>query len=257
MTRSFEQLLAEGMAEPVTGWDFSWLAGRATEERPSWGYARMLTERLGSAAAALDLQTGGGEVFAEVLGSLPRPPATVAATESWPPNIELARANLRPFGGSVALVAEDAALPFEGGTFDLVASRHPTVTDWTEIARVLRPGGRYLSQGIGSGSNRELTEAIMGPVPVDDPTWARQAVAGAEAAGLIVLDLRTESLRAEFHDIGAVVYFLRKVPWTVPGFSVERDRERLAELHERIRAEGQFVAHAERFLIEARKPDPS
>jgi hypothetical protein len=69
-----------------------------------------------------------------------------------------------------------------------------------------------------------------------------------------VLDLRLESLRTEFHDIGAVVYFLRKVVWMVPGFTVEAYRERLRDLHELIVARGPFVAHSTRFLIEARKP---
>ena len=50
--------MAEGAAVPVEGWDFSWFAGRATEERPAWGYARMMAERMARAAAALDIQTG-------------------------------------------------------------------------------------------------------------------------------------------------------------------------------------------------------
>jgi hypothetical protein len=29
-------------AVDVTGWDFSWLAGRATEERPTWGYQKLM-----------------------------------------------------------------------------------------------------------------------------------------------------------------------------------------------------------------------
>jgi hypothetical protein len=58
----------------------------------------------------------------------------------------------------------------------------------------------------------------------------------------------------EFFDIAAVVVFLRKVIWTVPGFTVHAYRAQLQELHERIQADGAFVAHAQRFLIEARKP---
>jgi hypothetical protein len=81
-----------------------------------------------------------------------------------------------------------------------------------------------------------------------------RSAAGAQAAGLTVTDLRSESLRTEFLDIGAVVYFLRKVVWMVPGFTVEQYRDRLRELHELITAEGPFVAHTTRFLIEARKP---
>ena len=73
----------------------------------------------------------------------------------------------------------------------------------------------------------------------------------AEAAGLRVVTARMERLRVEFFDIGAVVYFLRKVIWTVPGFSSERYRDRLAELHEQIRREGSFVAHSTRVLFEA------
>lgn len=64
---SFERLVAEGESAPVDGWDFAWFEGRATEERPSWGYARMLRDRLPRAGAVLDLQTGGGEVLAEAL----------------------------------------------------------------------------------------------------------------------------------------------------------------------------------------------
>jgi hypothetical protein len=37
---TFEQLIAEGESAPVEGWDFSWFEGRATEERPRWGYSQ-------------------------------------------------------------------------------------------------------------------------------------------------------------------------------------------------------------------------
>jgi aminoglycoside phosphotransferase len=57
----------------------------------------------------------------------------------------------------------------------------------------------------------------------------------------------------EFFDVGAVVYFLRKVIWTVPGFTVDAYRERLRDLHDLMEAEGPFVAHSCRTLIEARK----
>jgi hypothetical protein len=50
-----------------------------------------------------------------------------------------------------------------------------------------------------------------------------------------------------------VVHFLRKVVWTVPGFSVERHRDRLRDLHGHIEREGRFVAHSQRYLIEARR----
>jgi SAM-dependent methyltransferase len=156
----------------------------------------------------------------------------------------------------VVAAGGDAGLPFRSAAFDLVVSRHPVVTVWDEVARVLQPGGTYLSQRIGARTNRELYEFMMGPQPASAASAARRAdlaVAAAEAVGLIVVDLREQELRVVFNDVGAVVYFLRKVLWTVPGFTVAGYRDQLARLHDRIQEEGPFVCHAQRFLIEARK----
>ncbi len=249
----FDDLVREGESAEVDGWDFSWFAGRATEERPSWGYHRLLWAEMARAGSAVDIQTGGGEVLAEV----PRLAPTTVATEGWPRNVPVARRNLEPRGVLVVEVAEDAPLPFPDAGFDLVVSRHPSVVLWTEIARILRPGGRYLSQQIGSGSNRELAEFLTGPRPISDARSPQRAARAAEAAGLVVDDVRHESLRTTFNDIGAVVCFLRKVVWTVPDFSVERYRPRLADLHQHIARNGPFRAHAQRFLIRAHRPDGS
>jgi SAM-dependent methyltransferase len=250
--RTFEALVGEAVAASVEGWDFSWFEGRATEERPSWGYARAMGELLAHASAALDIQTGGGEVLA----SAPTLPPLTAATEGWPPNVAKATALLHPRGAVVVASPEDAPLPFADGAFDLVTSRHPVTTHWSEIARVLRPGGTYFSQQVGPASVFELVEYFLGPLPEDvrNGRHPDRARAAAEAAGLDVVDLRAERLRVEFYDIGAVVHFLRKVIWMVPGFTVDRYRTELRALHERIEAKGPFVAHSARFLIEARKP---
>jgi len=178
----------------------------------------------------------------------------VAATESWPPNLALARRRLAVWDGSVAEVPDDGPLPFPDASVDLVSSRHPTGRRWDEIARVLRPGGRYFSQGVGSGSNRELFEALMGPQPGSDRPSAELAADAARDAGLAVLDLHSQACRVEFADVGAVVHFLREVVWTVPDSTVERYRPQLAALHERIERDGGFGSWSQRYLIEARRP---
>jgi hypothetical protein len=150
-------------------------------------------------------------------------------------------------------IADAQPFPFRGGAFDLVCSRHPVATRWDEIARVLASGGCYFAQHVGAGSNRELTDFLMGPQPVSGARSPEKAAEDASAQGLDVVDLRTVSLRVEFSDIGAVVYFLRKVIWTVPDFTIGRYRGRLAQLHDVITSEGAFVSHAQRFLIELRK----
>jgi len=254
--RSFDELVAEAETADVSGWDFSWLDGRATEERPAWGYQRLLADRLGSVDAVLDVQTGGGEVFAGALEAAGAVPRVVAATESWPPNLAKATAALAPYGGVVVAAPDEPPLPFADRAFGLVSSRHPVAPHWSEIARVLRPGGAYLAQHVGPESAFELIEAFVGPL--DDA--ARRSrhpddeVAAARAAGLEIVDLRTARLRMEFRDIGAIVWILRKVIWWVPGFSVAAHLDTLRDLDARIRRDGPVVAHSARHLIEARRP---
>jgi SAM-dependent methyltransferase len=250
--RAFDALVAEAVEVSVDGWDFSWLDGRATEERPSWGYQRRLSQALAAASAALDIQTGGGEVLA---GAAATVPSTLVATEGWPPNVAKAAARLHPLGAVVVAVPEDAPLPFAGGAFDLVTSRHPATVHWSEIARVLTPGGTYFAQHVGGGTNVEIREHFLGPV--DDggdgrhhDVEARQAT----AAGLEIVQCRNERLQLEFFDVGAMVFFLRKVIWTVPDFTVDRYRDRLRALHDQIERDGVFRSTMSRTLFEVRKP---
>ncbi|WP_089099795.1 methyltransferase domain-containing protein [Streptomyces hyaluromycini] len=255
--RTFEELVAEGAAVPTEGWDFSWFDGRATETRPTWGYARAAGRRLARASAALDIQTGGGEVFDFALGTAaPDRPRLLAATEGWPPNVTKASALLSARGAVVVALPEDAPLPFADETFDLVLSRHPVRAHWAEIARVLCPGGSYFAQHVGPASVFELVEFFLGPQPeaVRGGRHPDGERAAAQAAGLEVVGLRAERLRMEFRDIAAVVYFLRKVVWMVPGFTVEEYEPRLRALHRRIETEGPFVAYSSRHLFDARRP---
>lgn len=251
--RNFEDLIHEGLSIPVDGWDFSWFAGRAVEGRPPWGYQRLVAERLPQARRVLDLQTGGGEVTAGALQASGAHPEQLVATESWSPNVPLAQSALAPWGG-VVIECADTEVPVEPESFDLVVSRHPVVVPWTAAARAMAPGGRYLSQQVGQGSVRELTEAMIGSYEVGNSRNPDLTAAAAGRAGLTVTRLEVASLPMEFADIAAVIVFLRKVIWIVPEFSVERYRPRLLALHERIQQSGPFRCTSERFLIECRKP---
>nr|VTO95603.1 Methyltransferase domain protein [Mycobacterium riyadhense] len=243
--------MAEAESAPADGWDFSWLDGRATEQRPSWGYQRQLSGRLANATAALDLETGGGEVLAGA-GNFP---PTMVATESWPPNLALAAKLLHPLGVVVVATGDDPVLPFADAAFDLVTCRHPSTRWWSEISRVLRPGGTYFAQHVGPATLTALREHFLGPRP-RNPTerYPDVELRRIAAAGLQIVNLQMERLRVEFFDVGAVIYFLRKVIWFIPDFAVEHYLDHLRALHERIQTEGSFVTYSTRALIEARKP---
>ena len=253
MTTSFEALVDEAGAAPINGWDFSWLAGRAHEDRPSWRYFDLVAQAAARVNSLLDLEVGSGGMIA----ALPDLPRLTVGTEGYPPNVRSASDRLKSRGAH--LVWSDdrrTGLPIRSSSFELITSRHPIDTEWTEIARILEPGGRYLSQQVGPHSLRELSEFLMGPLPPGskrDPQLARRA---AESAGLRVTRLEVERPATVFFDIGAVVYFLRLVVWIVPDFDVVRYRDRLEDLNRQIERDGEFRATASRFLIEARKPPP-
>jgi SAM-dependent methyltransferase len=248
--RTCDDLIDEATSVDVSGWTFDWLAGRATEERTPWRYSGLIASRLPQVASALDIDTGGGEIIAEI----PRLPPRMVVTEGWPPNAERARSLLSARGVEVVLVEQARPLPFPDDSFELVTSRHPVDPGWREIARVLADEGTYLAQHVGPASAFELIEWFLGPLPREflgrDPD--REAAAAQEAS-LQIVDLRTARCRMEFLDIGAVVYILRKCVWWVPDFTVDRYLEALHLLDAHIRKHGSFVAHSTRTLVEARR----
>lgn len=248
--RSFEVLVAEAESADVTGWGFGWLRGRAIEERPPWGFAKRLADRLASVDSALDIDTGGGEVVSEA----PILPRRMFVTEGWPPNAQRARALLGPRGVHVVSSRGGGPVPFPDESFDLVTSPAPGVGglagDWPSS----RPGGHYFAQHVGPGSASELIEFLVGPSEQKrnrrDP---QMESAAANAAGLTIVDVRTARCRMEFFDVGAVVWILRKCVWWVPDFSVDKYHDRLVALDRGMRSGHSFVAHSTRHLIEARR----
>jgi SAM-dependent methyltransferase len=248
---AFDDLVREGDRASVDAWDFTWLDGRATEDRPSWRYFDRVAERVRDVSSVVELQAGTGSM----IGRLPALPAFAVATDGFAPSIATAAPRLRERHVHLAVTSQVVpGLPFAGATFDLVVSRHPVDVWWDEITRVLRPGGVYFAQHVGAHSLRDLAELFVQPWPETsrrDPTLEARA---AQAAGLVVNDLRSERTRVAFHDIGAVVYFLRLVPWIVPDFSVDRYGNELRRLHERIERDGVYETTSSRTLIDAAKP---
>ncbi|MCX5015704.1 hypothetical protein OG765_32815 [Streptomyces sp. NBC_00555] len=136
------------------------------------------------------------------------------------------------------------------GPFDLVLNRHG-VLDAARIRTALAPGGRLLTQQVGS-RKLELNETLGVPAPADPDSWTLDvAVRALEDAGLRVATAREEMSPYTFHDIGAVIFQLRAIPWQFPGFELSEHESALRRLDRRIRIAGGFTVHDHRFLIEA------
>jgi SAM-dependent methyltransferase len=243
----YDELVAAALAAPVHGWDFGWLAGRALGSDPTWSYSQLARVALDRSSRVLDVDTGGGELLASLT---PLPPHTVA-TESWPPNLPVARARLAPLGVDVLLAPPDAPLPVPDGAFDLVLSRHGRLTP-AEVHRVLLPGGTLLTQQVGSEDCAGLNTAL-GAAPAHRPgSWTLRNVDGALAAvGFEIGTAREEWPLYTFTDVGAVIYQLRMVPWQIPDFTAARYHTALRRLDARIRTDGPLRVHSHRFLLRA------
>ncbi|MEU7902803.1 methyltransferase domain-containing protein [Actinoplanes sp. NPDC049118] len=239
--RQYDQLVGEAVGVPVTGWEFAWLDGRAVGSDPSWSYPDLARPLLRRAGSLLDLDTGGGELLVE-LAPLP---AHSVAVEGWAPNVAVARDRLAPFG--VAVVTE---LPGGEEEFDVVLSRHGRLPA-EDVARLLKHGGTVLSQQVGSDDLADLNAELGAPPPYATSWTATGAVAALRAAGLRVTDVREERPPLTFHDIGALVYQLRAVPWQVRDFTPERYDRALRRIDATIRTQGHYTVTAHRFLVQA------
>lgn len=246
----FERLIADAQAAEFTGWDFSLFGDRFTETAPSWSYRDIVSDLMATATDVLDMGTGGGEFLANLLPAAGR----VCATEGYPPNVQVARARLEPLGVTVAAThtENNEDLPFADGRFDLVMNRHESF-DGPELARVMMPGGRFVTQQVGGRYMLELNELLGAPSPEYAEWDMATAVAQVSAAGFDVVESAEEFGDCVFTDIGAVVMYLRIVPWQVDDFSVDAYRDRLVGLHERIEREGSLRLRNHRFLVRATK----
>lgn len=241
--RGFEELVAEAAAAPIRGWDFGWLAGRAEGSDPSWSYPELARELVRGSTSLLDVDTGGGEMLA----SLAPLPGRAVAVESWPPNVPVARQRLEPLGVEVRVTTGTVGRH----SVDLVLNRHGRL-DAGEVARVLAPGGTILTQQVGGDDCAGINDALGAPAAYPEGWNARTAEEALTAAGLTMVDVREEWPPFAFHDVGALVFQLRAVPWQVRDFGVDRYEEPLRRIDRQIRATGEFRVRAHRFVIHAR-----
>jgi SAM-dependent methyltransferase len=260
----FDELIADAERERFEGWDFSHLAGRMVEAPPPFDYMAAVRRRLpGVAAAMLDLGTGGGEVLSQLAPF----PATTIATEAYAPNAGLAARRLAPLGASVVLVEgapenwetmeaplrDVPALPFRDQAFDLVIDRHESYLA-AEVFRVLRPGGRFVTQQCGGAHHADLNDLVGLPRPRYAAWGLGAAEAQLAAAGFVDVVGQEAFTDTRLHDVGAIVYYLRALPWQAPDFKAREHLEPLRAIHGRMAASGPLTIRAHHFIVEGVRP---
>ena len=211
-----------------------------------WNYEARARELLAGARSVLDMGTGGGEGFSEILrGSQ----VFAVATEPWSPNVSVAARWLRRFG-AVVVHANSLALPFADEAFDLVLNRHEEL-DPAEVARVLAPGGHLLTQQVHDDNWKELRTFF--PRMTDFGPLFQRYQDGLRASGVEIKRAEMHETPSAYRDLD-IAYLLTALPWEVPDFDVSRDIEALMTLGRALRRPEGIVLTEGRYLIEGHKP---
>jgi SAM-dependent methyltransferase len=245
----FEQLINDAWHHPFSGWNFSHVFGRMLESEPTWDYRQIVLEKIKSVASLLDMGTGGGEF----LSSLRPLPSQTCATESYPPNVPVAKARLEPLGVQVFNTSKAGRLPFEDNSFDLVINRHDGYQA-ADVHRILKPGKCFVTQQVGGRNFIGLNEMLQDRVYFQYSYWSLDfALNQLTESRFRIIDCREEFPSATFTDIGAVVYYLKVISWQISDFTVEKYYDKLATIHNIIEEAGSFVINAHKFYLEAIK----
>jgi hypothetical protein len=236
--------------QPFSGWDFSYLNNRMLEEQPDCSYPARATDLMKQSSSVIDLDTGGGERLMELREHWP---PKVVVTENYERNFKLVTERLVPLGVKVfqIRVSDFDPMPFLHGEFDLVLNRHAPFNS-SEVARILSSGGTFLTQQVHGLCAQDLLAAFDAKPQWPEATLDKY-VPRLKEAGLTIIDMQDWSGHLIFTDVGAIVYYLKAVPWLVPGFSVETHLKYLLALQEQLEKQKPLSFVARKYLIEARK----
>lgn len=233
-----------------TGWDFSSIHHRSGEEELPWAYREMVLEHLKSDQKLLDMGTGGGEFLLE----LKHPYHMTAVTEAYLPNFELCQKKLGALGIDVQFVKDDQVLPFENNQFDIIINRHEAY-DFKEVHRILKPGGKFITQQVGRLNNYEFSKVLLQDFdrePIGTNDFSSELIQAKELGFEIVNQAETFPF-LRFYDVGALVYFAKIIEWEFPNFTVERCMDELLKCHEAVENKGYVESTEHRYMIVAVK----
>lgn len=250
--RLLEEWLQEEKIAHIHGWDFSHIKDKYEEGKDlPWDYGEIIRKYLTPDMKLLDIDTGGGEF----LLSLGHPNHNLAATESYPPNVELCKETLLPLGIDFKEADGcDEVLPFADGTFDMVINRHGEFNA-REIRRILKPGGLFITQQVGAENDRELVELLLNEVPpLPFPNQYLKTIQKSfEEVGFTTLQAEEAYGPICFRNVGALVWFARIIEWEFPGFNVRDCRDNLYRAQEILEQKGVIEGRTHRFLLVVKK----
>lgn len=240
--------LAEEARAAEEAFDLSALGARMEEENAPWDFQAALRGYLSPEDRLLEIGAGNGD-FTLALGHSPTQTAVIENFDT-----ALCEERLAPLGIRVEQMTEDEALPFDDETFDLVFCRNEAF-DVREIGRVLRRGGRFVTEQIGGLNNKALSDFLLPETEefLDSEFTLHSVEEELTGRGFIVEEKQESFPYLRFLDVGAVVLYAAATQWEFPEFEVEDSFPQLLRLQELLEQRGYIESKQHRFLVVARK----
>jgi SAM-dependent methyltransferase len=160
---------------------------------------------------------------------------------------EAAPDNMDPNGAK-----DGGRLPFRDGSLDVICNRHESFLA-AEVSRVLAPAGTFVTQQVDCHDNDDLAQILGIETPEEPESWIGLAERQVTDAGLVIVEAVRADQHIRFDDIAAVVFYLKAISWSIPGYSLEKHRDRLRALYEDASA-WPVMTSGHRFLLVASKP---
>lgn len=243
--------LLESLGKP-RGWDLSALHDDC--DPVPWSYQDIARRYLSPLHRVLDIGTGSGEHFlalADYFGSgvgIDADPEMIALAEENTPSAMSCRVKF--------LAMDAAALEFPAASFDVVLARHAPAAP-AEVARVLRPGGVFITQQIGARNHHNII-ALFGCGPDgryrSDPSQTVAAWAEAFAALGCAVRARGEyDVPYFYQDTASFLLWMRAVP--VPeDFTIERHWPQIDRILREFQTPRGIATNVHRKLLIVQKP---
>ncbi|NLT41706.1 MAG: methyltransferase domain-containing protein [Anaerolineae bacterium] len=235
-----------------SGWDFSRVRDR--RDPVPWEYHEVVRAYLHPDHRVLDVGTGGGERFLRLAPYFGQGLGTDISKDM----IATARANTAPdMASKVAFQVMPAEhLDLEDESFDVVLNRHANLCP-AEIVRVLRPGGRFITQQVGDRNTEHICR-VFGCTAGGEYSVSRWDDVPAVREELRALGCDIEvwgeyDVRYWFLDLESFVFWLKAIPMP-EDFSPRHHWQQVSAILEATGTpEGVVLSNEQRLLLVARK----
>ena len=234
----------------IQGWNFSHIYGRYEEENDlPWDYKNIIKQYLKTKYKLLDIDTGGGEF----LLTLKHPFKNTSVTENYLPNVEFCKKNLVPLGINLYEIDGDSLLPFKDNEFDIIINKHGSF-NISELFRILKTGGIFITQQVGSENDKELIELLLPKTELSFPdSYLKNISKKFKETGFKILQEQEAFRPIKFYDVGALVWYAHIIEWEFPNFSVNNCLENLFKAQKILEKQGVVEGSIHRFLLVAQK----